>query len=236
MNVAVAITLAIGIPVVLLGVVVLVVVLVARDRAAGAPRVADLPSPGVIGWAEIPPDPALLGRCSGVPLNPGRSNWSIKVFARVRQALQAQYQGRRVIAFLYGVRKITVGSRIDLATAVVSVDLPFGVPLLLIAPVPGSLRDWDRLAAQGFDRVFTISTQNTEFSSAVLSPAIKQWLLTDPRARLFPVQYEGQALTAWAAEDQVPFAPSLRPELINPMAGFVAELANQIPHPRQARY
>ena len=235
MSVAVGIALAIGVPVVSLGVVVLVVVLVARGRAAGAPRVADLPSPGVIGWAEIPPDPALLGRCSGVPLDPGKPGRSITAFAGVRQALQAQYQGRRVIAYLYGVRKITVGSRIDRATAVVSVDLPFGVPLLLIAPVPGSLSDWDRLAAQGFDRVFTISTQNTEFSSAVLSPATRQWLLADPRARLFPVQFEGQALTTWAAEDQVPFAPSLRPELINPMAGFLAELANHIPYPRQVR-
>lgn len=228
----------VGTLVLVLAMVLLVWWLFARKmRANPVTDVAALSPPGgtmtPLEWQHVAPDPGLLYRFRGGPLSVG----GMKGFQRVNATAVTSFRGRRVVAFLYTYRKISVLYRPMYAQGytIVSVDLPAPMPTLEIARrgLPATPGNPTRLGDSAFDQSFQVIADDPRFAQAVLGPHVVRWLMTDRRAGSLPIRIEGPTMSTWSHDLFTPSDRVLRPELVAPMADYLLRFL-ELAWPRDA--
>ncbi|MGH8877169.1 MAG: hypothetical protein ACRD0P_07510 [Stackebrandtia sp.] len=158
------------------------------------------------GWRHVPSDNSLVKRWRGEPFK-GKGG--------TEDLLYGTHRGRSVLMFHYGYNDAGVVMNTLSYYTVVTVTLPAPRPWLQVKPR-------DSAASEEFGHVFEVSSDNQQFAATVLNAELANWMLSDSRAREYPLRFEGNELLSW-----IPGGVSGDEALA--MADYLLDFADRLP-------
>lgn len=187
------------------GVITLLVVLGRRQHRSRADLAALVDFAHQHGWSYQPSDTGAADRFAGGEPFP---RWSRHL--TVAHLVSGTYRQRGFASFEYQRRTPNPGRRSRTANQrpehfqITAVRLPGHGPTLQVRRAGWGARVLDRLGAKGltfddpeFDEAFRVTGDDEAFAREVLTGGLRRWLLSDPRARDFPLRFERDELVTW---------------------------------------
>jgi len=184
------------------------------------------------GWSLRHNDYQLTAQLRGEPFERG-----VQPFAT--QILDGTYRGLPVRVFSFDYKQSTLlphgandaarTGRSHFTYAIASVLLPFVWPTVQAKPegvltelrAAFGMRDL-QLGNPAFDQRFHLSARDPHAADGLFSPAMQQWMLTEPRFAQCPFRVSGNEILTW-------WPGHLQAEMIFPMLDFCLDVVAQLP-------